>query len=698
MLDGRPHCPSTYRKTVEESLLQTVYTDVVTFLTPALALLTPPESASMPPPTTKAKSKSADRLLAAICAAPDDDAARLAYADFLDEHGEPERAEFIRLQIDLAHLPAWDRKAKLLRFRERLLLLRHGEEWRAQLPELGGVEWGKFERGFVSEVILESLKVLTKRFDALCAASPITGIQLNSLDGFTSKPPEPHHWLRSLRLGVACKEPGAVTQIATSHWVTTLTRFEVACTVLASDLAVIAGSARLAQLQELHLTHGSSSDVGLAALAKSEHLANLRVLRLPPANLGTFATDPPITVAGIKSLAATQTLTNLTSLDLGNQRFTDDGVRAILTSPSLAKLETVSFAGSALTARAFELTTGQARLRDVNLSQCVIGDVGAAALAKSPHFTKVARLDLRACEVGAKGIAALAASNMAKHLRELNLADNPVRASGIQELAKGRWPELHTLNLATSGLGSESMKSFQSAEGFGRLLDLDLSDNEVGAAGAIALTRAKWAGHMIRLNLADCKCVAGAILGGAASLRKLQYLDLTDNPLMPPGVEALLEGEWPDLTDLKLGGTSGGDSGAKALAASGLLSRLVTLSIDRFPLSPEGLAALLAGPKPPTLVELNLSNNETLGDEAVRLLANTSMPALRTLSVSTLGMTEAGLPQLLAAPTLAQVKKLEYDGNPITDDVQQAFWARFGSPEPEPPPVPTGHGHRVTIR
>ena len=76
---------------------------------------------------------------------------------------------------------------------------------------------------------------------------------------------------------------------------------------------------------------------------------------------------------------------------------------------------------------------------------------------------------------------------------------------------------------------------------------------------------------MVRLNLADCKCVAGAILGGAASLRKLQYLDLTDNPLMPPGVEALLEGEWPDLTDLKLGGTSGGDSGAKALAASGFM-------------------------------------------------------------------------------------------------------------------------------
>lgn len=38
-------------------------------------------------------------LLRAICEAPDDDAPRLIYADWLDEHGEAERAEFIRLQV-----------------------------------------------------------------------------------------------------------------------------------------------------------------------------------------------------------------------------------------------------------------------------------------------------------------------------------------------------------------------------------------------------------------------------------------------------------------------------------------------------------------------------------------------------------------------------------------------------------------------
>ncbi len=35
---------------------------------------------------------------------PDDDTPRLVYADWLDDHGQPERAEFIRVQCELARL------------------------------------------------------------------------------------------------------------------------------------------------------------------------------------------------------------------------------------------------------------------------------------------------------------------------------------------------------------------------------------------------------------------------------------------------------------------------------------------------------------------------------------------------------------------------------------------------------------------
>src|SRR5262249_10339211 len=60
-----------------------------------------------------------EQLLAAIRANPDDDAVRLVYADWLEEHGDPDRAEFIRVQITLDGLPPDDPRYLPLRRRER---------------------------------------------------------------------------------------------------------------------------------------------------------------------------------------------------------------------------------------------------------------------------------------------------------------------------------------------------------------------------------------------------------------------------------------------------------------------------------------------------------------------------------------------------------------------------------------------------
>lgn len=43
-----------------------------------------------------------DALLATILTQPAEDTPRLVYADWLEENGQPERAEFIRLQVNLA--------------------------------------------------------------------------------------------------------------------------------------------------------------------------------------------------------------------------------------------------------------------------------------------------------------------------------------------------------------------------------------------------------------------------------------------------------------------------------------------------------------------------------------------------------------------------------------------------------------------
>ena len=54
-----------------------------------------------------------EAFLKAICDSPDDDTPRLVYADWLTEHGEESRAEFIRVQCELARTPEFfEREAK----------------------------------------------------------------------------------------------------------------------------------------------------------------------------------------------------------------------------------------------------------------------------------------------------------------------------------------------------------------------------------------------------------------------------------------------------------------------------------------------------------------------------------------------------------------------------------------------------------
>src|SRR5262245_57047624 len=97
-----------------------------------------------------------DGFLRAIAAAPDDDTHRLVYADWLDEHGEPERAEFIRLQCDEAQRVTFDDAHNALRRRIWDLFAAHGRRWlAADWPEADPgqpIDGLAFDRGFFCRV------------------------------------------------------------------------------------------------------------------------------------------------------------------------------------------------------------------------------------------------------------------------------------------------------------------------------------------------------------------------------------------------------------------------------------------------------------------------------------------------------------------------------------------------------------------
>ncbi len=93
-------------------------------------------------------------FLQALLAEPDDDTLRLALTDWLDENDESARAEFVRVQIELARGVEDRNRRRQLELRQRDLLIAHEAEWvqpLADVLECKPGQWGGwvFRRGFV---------------------------------------------------------------------------------------------------------------------------------------------------------------------------------------------------------------------------------------------------------------------------------------------------------------------------------------------------------------------------------------------------------------------------------------------------------------------------------------------------------------------------------------------------------------------
>lgn len=152
-----------------------------------------------------------ETFTAGILADPDDDTARLVFADWLEEHGQqPERAEFIRLQIALSRdEPEWERvrlksephielqaRVALAKRRERELLERPQSNgwfnwsawsysmnnWLACLPGENFREHMRFERGFVSWIAITSRRWVEGCRDIL-GSQPVRRVHLTDSEG-----------------------------------------------------------------------------------------------------------------------------------------------------------------------------------------------------------------------------------------------------------------------------------------------------------------------------------------------------------------------------------------------------------------------------------------------------------------------------------------------------------------------------------
>jgi uncharacterized protein (TIGR02996 family) len=226
-------------------------------------------------------------LLRSVCEIPDDDAPRLVYADWLDEEGQAERAEFIRLSVRLARgeLVGEERDAANSRAEE---LTPGWLAWTQTLPSPPGVQWHRWnDRGFLSAVEFDSPATFVANADTVFAAAPVTRLIVSGFD--------------------------------------------------ARSVAAVTDSPLLTRVRQLEFLYSRLADAGVDRLADSPQASGLRHLNLSANDVGD---------AGLAALVASPHLTALEVLVLSQNRISSTGASALTNARTLPRLDRVFVNGN----------------------------------------------------------------------------------------------------------------------------------------------------------------------------------------------------------------------------------------------------------------------------------------------------------------------------------------------------------------
>jgi uncharacterized protein (TIGR02996 family) len=249
------------------------------------------------------------RFLQAIIRDPDDDGLRLMYSDWLEEHGDPARAEFIRTSIALTQFPPAAPERSALAERLKQMEEEHGKAWckPLRMNQLG--LHPRFERGLVERLQCDyEQELFYRNYKHWFRSTPLRHLTLgpgleNDEDGLArfAEIPELSR-LRTLNLwghqGMAADE---WAKLFSSLFLEELDTLSVStCTLDDPHVFALARSTSLTKLRVLDLTYNGVGVAGAMALVESPFLRSLRVIYI--GDNGPFAADDPLEVIRILEL------------------------------------------------------------------------------------------------------------------------------------------------------------------------------------------------------------------------------------------------------------------------------------------------------------------------------------------------------------------------------------------------------------
>ncbi len=339
---------------------------------------------------------------------PAEDGPRLIYADWLEEHGEPDRAEFIRVQCALARLPDDDRARPQLQVREAIL--REANELRWANPVRPFVTAWEFRRGVIDSVSVDTGQFLTNG-PALFEIAPVRKVRFVDVGDRLIELVQARSLKHVRELDLVGNELGN------------------------RGPSLLARSPLLGRLDALDLGFTELDDRGLRVLAVSPAFGGLRSLRIND--------NSRIGAAGLRAIAESAYLTDLTDLDLSGNGLSEASIRPLLTGPPGSRLVRLSIARNRLGDAGIALFAGSSVLGRMlvadswlDLRHVELGPTGTRALAAAPGLAGASAIDLDGNAIGDAGLAALAESPHVRQLRTLKLRENRISDDGVRHLAR----------------------------------------------------------------------------------------------------------------------------------------------------------------------------------------------------------------------------------------------------------------------
>lgn len=322
---------------------------------------------------------------------PDEDGPRLVYADWLEESGRTERAEFIRIQMELPHVLPRSRERAALARREKQLLSKHRSEW---FSEFDG--WTLNRTYFIRRGFVDAVETRAEMF--------LEGMQ----EHFRRSP------IREVKLEGVSRD---------MH-------------------ARLAALPRLSRLRMLEM-YGAHIDAAvLNKYLKSPHSSNLTALLIGGNEIAS---------EGAELLAYTEGLPNLEELDIRHNRIGGEGIQALARGAGLPKLRYLNICGnhhSADDVVALLESPHRAALRHLNIWYTNLRDTGLRKLANCPAAERLTGLNLYNNGFTLRGLQSLLKSNHFPRLEELYLGYSPITPELAADfLESPRFPRLKLLSL-----------------------------------------------------------------------------------------------------------------------------------------------------------------------------------------------------------------------------------------------------------